>query len=62
MSKKHNTKHFRTPGGYRRRLERRGLKATPVMEDAAILETRQRRRANPWDDEDAVPVHRLGWS
>jgi hypothetical protein len=31
MGRKCNTKHFRTSGGYRRRLEARGLSRAPAM-------------------------------
>lgn len=31
MSRKHHTRHERTPGGYRRRLNKRGLGSAPHM-------------------------------
>jgi hypothetical protein len=31
MARKHNCKHERTPGGYKRRLNKRGESRTPTM-------------------------------
>lgn len=33
MSRKHNTKHHRSPSRYKERLEARGLHRTPEMAD-----------------------------
>jgi hypothetical protein len=44
MSRHHNTKHpERVEGGYRRRLQARGLSKAPTMEE---LETLQKRQTN----------------
>ena len=39
MARKHNCPHNRTAGGYKRRLQKRGLSRTPMMTpyDADIL-------------------------
>jgi hypothetical protein len=48
MSRKHNTRHGRTPGGYRRRLEARGLSKAPTMPDLDSLRKKQGiRRVQP---------------
>jgi hypothetical protein len=48
VSRKHNTQHGRTPGGYRRRLEARGLSKTPTMPEVGDLRRKQGvRRVQP---------------
>lgn len=45
MSRKHNTKHNeRGTSNYPRRLKRRGLAGTPVMETVEALQKRQDKR------------------
>ena len=45
MSRRYNTKHpERVDGGYRRRLEARGLSKAPTMIDLETLQKRQNNR------------------
>jgi hypothetical protein len=55
MARKHNVKHERTHGGYKRRLAKRGLTAAPRLEPLDALRRRQLRRGDVVSDFDRIP-------